>query len=608
MKRRAAPSGAGKDAGETTVGEDTRKLTKSEAGFQEDVGIPELRCGDCAFYEEGQCAIVEGPVGADDYCDQFQPAIDRGNMSAKIGMAMARDESLSSFDMYINRVSEDRQSGERRWFATASGVKMDSYEERMSVDLFKDFIRRIEDHEVPPEPFISKAWKGGLPYLSVAHYLDLEGFGIAGHATQVYIDGDVFKAKGVFEDADMGRAAYDAVKRDIDQEVPDDERIRISIAFIDYGHEHEGMGHFERRSLDEVCDMCVKAIKGKIYRMGQLVHLAMTRRPAYIETEIALEERSLMKTRQDDASSIVGDELAEELEKRQRKLTERSSDGIAEGAIVIKDDQAEESAEGEPMHSGSASAGEESGPGEGAMAKSTFLNGAVTLDEAEKALAERSDGAVYLDDWGVLRAVLSNIAPDKAEAIGAVLEDFQNRVDIMAVKAVTRIGALIEDESQPSSEPSESAGVVSREDNRMEEHALRPALTHFQEAFDEAVATPVDRQSRLAMIQPALNELGEAVLRAMDDEPSVNPAAPAAPAGGGITADQIRQIVGEAVQPLSDKIAQMEASGAVARNAPREPMTPARRALRMPVGNADSVQPSVKPGSIKAIVRRSVGL
>lgn len=609
VARDVAPSG-NKNAGQITLDREDRKLTKAEAGFQERGGIPELRCGDCHYFTGSGCRIVEGSIDADDVCDQFEPAREKGSMSSQIATAVGRAGDLPRVEMFINRVSENPQTGERRWYSTASGTKKDRYEERMSVALFKDFIRRAESREPAPAPFISEAWNGGLPYLGVAHYLDLNGDGIVGPTERVWVDGSVFKARGTFDDGPLAQAAYESIKRDIENNIPQDERVRISIAFLDYGHDHEGRGSFERKALTDTCPMCTSGVGEKVYKAGHLVHLALTRSPAYVETSIELEERSSMKTRRDDAASIVGDDLADELEKRQlESLTARSENaGIDPRAIVVKrgEDEGDEA-------KGTGSAASER---EGDRYKSTLLGGALTLDDAEAALAERSADDPFVDQWDVLSVVLCNIAgPEKADQIRGVLSDFQSQVDVMTAKAVININNVLEAETaaeQPA--PAAASAAIERSEHQ-EVHVTHPldeAVAGLVEAYDEAVATPLDSASRLAMIQPAINAVGEAITRSVSTQ-----AAPAAEGGAGVDANALMSMIQEALAPIQADIASLKSTTTVERAAPRTPRIPAPRGyqpvgpgqvVRNAGGEMPPVAPTVKRSKLSSLVRRSVGL
>lgn len=594
--------GSGKDAGQVTLGREQRKLTKGEAGFQERGGIPELRCGDCHFFTGEACRIVEGEIDHDDVCNQFDPALEKGNVSSATVVA---SEQLPHLDMYVYRVSENPQTGVRRWFATASGTKVDKYNERMSVPLFKDFIKRAESREPAPEPFASKAWMGGLPYLGIAHYLDLDGYGIIGPTDRIWVDGDIFKAKGTFRNTPLANRVYDAIKADIERNVGQDERVRISIAFIDWEHEHEGRGVFRRKSLSHSCAMCQAAVGNKVYRRGQLVHLATTRRPAYEETEIALEERSTMTTKRDDAASIVGDDEAEKLHRLEMESLTRRSDGpeIAPGAVVVK----QEEDKSDP--SGTASTRpEEDEP----MTERMTLGGAVTLDEAEKALSERADETAYVDEWDVLGVVLTNIAgEDKAEQVKSVLSDFQTSVDVMAAKAVIQIGDMLARESgddgeAASAQAADSPPVERTEELEVEdmaEHPLDDALAVLREAYDEALETPLDRASRLAMIQPALMTVGEAIRKSVTE-----PSAPSNAAG--VDAESLASMIQQALAPLEAKVEALGTANVVERKAALN-LIPGPRNLRtrtQPVLPAPAGETPKPKSKLTMMIRKSVGL
>jgi len=185
--------------------------------------------------------------------------------------------------------------------------------------LFDDFIRHIDGDIPAPEVFQSEYWKGGMPYVSLSHYPDFDGRGVPGIPDAVYRDGRFLKAKGEFFDSPLGKACWNALKADVDK--APDERVRISIGFLDWMHKHKSSGYeFVRKDLDDICPECMIELmkgtgNGKEYLRGQLVHLAMTRVPMNERTKMDMEEKS-MTTRKEDAESIVGEELAEDLESK----------------------------------------------------------------------------------------------------------------------------------------------------------------------------------------------------------------------------------------------------------------------------------------------------
>jgi len=75
--------------------------------------------------------------------------------------------------------------------------------------------------------------------------------------------------------------------------------------------------------------MCQEGIGNKVYTKGQLVHLALTRVPVNPRTDMEVDKAMGIKTKLDDAESIVGKELSETLEEKSL---------VQSDAIVIKAD------------------------------------------------------------------------------------------------------------------------------------------------------------------------------------------------------------------------------------------------------------------------------
>jgi hypothetical protein len=190
--------------------------------------------------------------------------------------------------------------------------------------------------------FCSEFWSGGIPYLSVSHYDDLNGNGVPGIPDVVYVDGKILKAKGKYFDTPLGRACFKSVCESL--HAAPEKPVRISIAFYDYMHRHKSTGIiFERKSLDDSCKECLreavdkfldgKESDGKEYLRGHLIHLAHTRVPVNKRTNMEV-DRS-MTTKLEDAESIVGEELAKELDEKEKSLVGKS-EATPSDALVIK--------------------------------------------------------------------------------------------------------------------------------------------------------------------------------------------------------------------------------------------------------------------------------
>jgi len=262
----------------------------------------------------------------------------------KEGETWTPKAEVQEFSMAIVKASYDKKTSTRRWRAVASDTDEDSYNDSMSLELFSDFMRRIEEGTAPPEEFRSDFWSGGKPYLSVSHYPDLNGKGVPGPVDTVYIDGNRLKATGRFDDTPIGRACFESICTDLygENPIPEDEKIRISIAFLDWKHKHKSSGFIFERSEDKpICPECLRELfegeyEGREFLRGHLIHLGMTRVPVNKRTDMEV-ERS-MTTRKEDATSIVGEEIAEELEE-ESKLVGKSE------ALVIKSEDEEETQE-----------------------------------------------------------------------------------------------------------------------------------------------------------------------------------------------------------------------------------------------------------------------
>ena len=241
---------------------------------------------------------------------------------------------LSEFSLTIKRAAFDKATGEMRWRADASDIDADTHNDSMTLELFNDFIGHIDGNKDAPEEFQTDFWKGGMPYLSVSHYDDLNGDGVPGPVEAVYMDGSFLKAKGQYSDTPLGRACFRSICDDLyNEESEVENKVRISIAFLDWMHKHKSNGFlFEREELSDICPECIIEMirgesEGKEFLKGQLVHLAHTRVP--VNERTLMEVDKSMTTRKEDATSIVGEELAEELEE-QSKLVGKSE------ALVIK--------------------------------------------------------------------------------------------------------------------------------------------------------------------------------------------------------------------------------------------------------------------------------
>lgn len=371
------------------------------------------------------------------------------------------------FSLAITKSSFDKATNTMRWRAVASDTSDDKYKDNMTEELFDSFIDRIGTGEAPPEEYASDFWNGGNPYLSLAHYPDLNGDAVAGMAEDVFRDGNRLKALGIFSNTKLGHACFRAVNKDLySQQKADTDKIRISIAFLDYKHRHKSNGfEFERKSLDEICPECVKEMilrfvedkepEGKEFLDGHLIHLALTRVPVNERTDILL-ERSMI-TQKEDALSIIGDEpeLVEEIE-------QKMSEVIKSDALVVKS--------------------EEEKPDVARAHMTDYDDDDEDEDEENKSKSNPK------------HKKKSEVVMELSDEVKAYLKDLvEQSVSDKEVKEETPTDA-------PKPEPV------------AQEHILDPVLGELKATYDQAVEQKLDPQATLAALQVPMEKVGRSIL------------------------------------------------------------------------------------------------
>jgi hypothetical protein len=573
---------------EKWTGVEHAPIEKSAAGYRDNVGVAGTQCGDCMFFSSpGSCKVVSGGVAVKGLCNFFDPNIAIGDMSS----IYARSE----FDMVITKASHDEKTGQRRWAAVASDTDLDNFEDHMSLDLYRDFIIHIDKEDKLPTIFTSEAWDSGLPYLGIAHYMDLEGLGIIGDTAALYIDGNRLKAKGVFRSTPLSLAAFSAIQKDMKEDAPLDQRVRISIAFYDLAHRHGNNFEFVRKSIGDSCPACLAGIGDKVYTKGQLIHLALTRIPVNSRTPIWVEERSMSPTIREDALSIVGDsELVDQLEikneevKRKKKLEmARYGEGeeAAAGAVVIKSDDVSTE---QPVE-------------RNMEAPSVYhaYGGAKSLKDAEGYLKQQDKMYEIMDAFSMLQGVMENVVmdseiKDKPAAIKTLIGEFKSRVDDAVKRSLaTRAAHLIlgtEKDGNPMAEDTTTKVEVTPPVAipAPAPSALETAFVALRDAVVKASNGETPLEERYKSVQPALNSFAEVIKSTVGGD-----------AGRQVDiAAAVSKAVAEQLQPL---VAELRSIASV----PAAPTVPAPRSFQP---RSVDEQVGQKKSPITAMVRRSVGL
>ena len=516
--------------------------------------------------------------------------------------------SLQEFSFIITKASVDKASGEMRWMAVASDTDEDSYKQRMSLELFSDFVTKAQQDAEAPVEFRSEYWKGGMPYLSVSHYDDFNGQGSAGETTSIYIDGNRLKAKGICYDTPLGKAAFKAIKASIDNP-SEDNKVRISIGFLDWKHTHDGMV-FDRKSLYDMCPMCRKSRENVVFLRGQLIHLALTRVPVNQRTIIEAEVTKSMTTMKEDAASIVGEEEAEKLDSLAQSMVGKSE------ALVVKSDEVEVMTEPEADNEEVITTGVVNGTeevevedaqvavtekSEGEIAYSLPYGGATSFADMEAWMAAQEKIYKAYDTWYTFEALASNIMAsdsieDKSGAMAKLMGECKDKLEMKSFAIMEKIEkAMLEGEPMV-----QKAEVPS--------HPLDEAFMAMKSVFDDTVS--LSEQERLVALQVPLESLANTLKEAVKVENTVAPEEPVPSAPQGFDVAELKSIVADAIAPLAENvnILMQAQSGSAVRGLPRqETAIPPRRGL--PAQTTLLAKPSTSPTpKLHDIVMRSVGL
>lgn len=461
---------------------------------------------------------------------------------------------LQEFALTIKRLDIDPVTQEKRWKADTSDVITDSRGDNMTVELFKNFVRRINDDEPAPEEYKSEFWNGGMPYLSVSHYSDLDGKGVPGEPRNVYQDGRFLKAKGVFYNTPLGEAAWKALISD--RETGREDKVRISIGFLDYGHVHKNSNYqFRRESLDDVCPECVREVlngeySGKAFTDGMLVHFAMTRVPVNKRTDMSIdmEVKADMTTQLEDAASIVGDEQAKELEQLEKKMNKK--------ALVEFSDTAE-------------------------------------VDKAEKKCPEC--GSTLNSDGSCPKCDKEDDEMEE-EACGTKKKEKKSEVDLAELLTlVQEVKAELIKEPEP---------VVEPELDEVQKSELYPVFKSFVLAYEEINKSDLPEDEKLRAIQTPFNEFGTAIVSKIKKPIEKKPEEPQ---------NDLVRALSEIMTPIAQKLdlllqSQTERSEVPGRIPARRSLAPSIVAPQLLKSEAEETPSPGKPVKIANFANKSVGL
>ena len=451
--------------------------------------------------------------------------------------------------MYISKATT--VEGVMRWCAVNSDTESDLYGERMSLELYHKMLGYIKNETPPPEIFRSRIcsdyWCGGMPYLSISHYPDLGGMAVPGEPLELFIDGKQLKARGYLFDNKLGNAVWKSLKED-EKKSPDEDKIRISIAFLDLAHKHGELGKiYQRLSETELCEECMDGVGNKIYLDGYLVHLALTRVPVNPRTLMEIKSMT-KKTRKEDAESIVPEEIVEEIDTK--AVLEKKSDVLVE--MSDTDDS-----EDEPQPVGEV----EVPVVEEAKHTKECIKKEHTIETSE------DDPEPHPDEK---KKVSKKSLTD--EDIAAIVE---------TVKALT---------VEPPKETS----------------ALLSAVDKLYKSVDNAVKMDADVTMKLESINPFLQEVGDIISEVVKSSVSIAKSdVTTSEVSSKLILEQLSKL-NDTITGVMTDVALLKSKSQTNENPGRVPVP--RSLAPDLVKRMITAQPDDKPASVRDIVRRSVGL
>lgn len=456
------------------------------------------------------------------------------------------DNALQEFSMFISKSSFS--DGQMRWAAINSDTDWDLYGERMSVELYRSMIGKIKVNAPPPEPFkeyvTSDFWQGGMPYLSIAHYPDGNGKAVPGDVRELFIDGKQLKAKGTLLNNRLGQAVWKSLKRDElnHKNLVDEDRIRISIAFLDLAHKHGEDGKvFKRNSISDTCPECKSGEGQKIYLDGYLVHLALTTVPVnprtIMEAEDVMARKSKVETKEQDALAVLGDEeLVNEV---------KSAVGLEERSILVEMSDTEKDKEDE----------EDDKEEEEEMSKMDMKSLAKLVAQEYKALVDAQEVTVPVN-------------VDTAPIVDAIQE----------LKSML-----------PDSKP------------EVQKSTLEESLDNLYTTVKSALSQPGTSDEKLRAIQPALEAVGNEITIEVKSATSTEPVNVTAPDASNAVLEAIQNL-SLSMESIKSEVATIKASQV---NTTERVPVPRSISVQRSVTETPA-QPVANPNSVANIVRRSV--
>ncbi len=455
----------------------------------------------------------------------------------RAGFRRSKDGKWAKMDLaqfYITKAVKGRD-GVMRWAATISEFSLDRQGDEMTPGFIKAAVAQIDAGFRP------------APVLCVSH-LDHgkpSDKWVAGDVTDLYIDGDTPKAKGIFRDTPLGKAAFNAVRDDWKEKRPQDERARISMGFF----------------ADQIQPLELKTesgatLTGRRFLSGWVKHLAITRVPVVQSTSISAEmelKAMAAKTKKQDAATIVGEELATELVDLAVK-SDLETDPPAD--LILKQDdetpedeekkkkkkKAEEEAKKKAEEEAKKKAKEKAATG-----SSEAYPGEARLDQVEALLSKLVDALgelgieqLHPEDYIANREALGNPGTNPPTNVKGTAGD-----DAAQFNAQLGDGWGDQDSGEGDPEEYYEFGDLSDYD-----YTVIRFIDDWGDRVKAALLSDGDRTEKAAAVQKALYDFGDGVEELIRD---------ATPPSSRDLADVVAEAVKAAVTPVYNELAAVKA-------------------------------------------------
>lgn len=222
------------------------------------------------------------------------------------------------------------------------------------------------------------------------------------------------------------------------------------------------------------------------------------------------------------------------------------------------------------------------------------------MTEAKKAKEAIEEMSEVMGMWGMFSNVAWNIidrddVPDKKKAFVKALDEFKS---MLAAKAMVEFS-----QAQPVAQ---AEPVVER--SEANDHELKPALDALLTAIDNSVNFEGDINSKLQTVQPVLQEFGQAITdyvsrKSVAEIPAQNK-----------NTENLLEDIKQLIQPLAENLKSLSGELGVlkaqvnASSVQPKPRIPAPRSAQIPPNLVVKAEEKPKPGSLRAIMNKSVGL